>query len=376
MTTANAAGAAGDPGERRGLFEDQLADWTNDDVLQTKEARAALGAKHPAGLRVLDWPELRALFARYDPPATRHGRRDRRFGLFSVALAALGLGLAALAPLAVGAERYMGFAAAALTIGGLGLMAFHEFGASSKARWLAQRFGAERVRALYFQAVANNLDLVARAMTSDAALGEWKQARSRLLSLLPRPEDLPGQVPKLAGPVDDADAWVAPEWTPPPGPPEPSPDLDLLLSLLRGQRLDAQLDYVRRKLSDSLGAPGQRAAAVRRLSLLLLAAAAVTGAVAGVLLASGRAPADTDVKLALEVTVGALVVALALRVINDDRLLSGDAARYASYAEAVSKARTRFDAGDLAEKQAALREMEIVAYRDLRQFVGAHWRAR
>jgi hypothetical protein len=148
------------------------------------------------------------------------------------------------------------------------------------------------------------------------------------------------------------------------------------LSLLRGQRLDAQVDYVQRKLSDSLGAPGRRAGVVRALSKLLLAAAVMTGVIAGVLLANGQTPADTDVKLALEVMVGALVAVLALRVVNDDRLLAGDAGRYAAYFAAVSEARTKFDRGDLAEKLAALREMETVAYRDLRAFVAARWKAR
>jgi len=376
MTAADAQAFVDGAEERHGLFQDALADWTNDDVLLTKEARAALGAKHPTGLRVLDWPELRALFAKYDPPATRHGRRDRRYGVLSVALAALGLVLAVLAPLAVGFERYMEMAAAAVTITALGLIALHEFGENSKARWLGQRFGAERVRALYFQSVTNNLDLVARAMSSDAALGEWKVARARMLSYLPSPQDLPGQVPKLAGPASDDETWVVPDWTAPPSPPAPAAELNLLLSLMRGQRLNSQLDYVERKLSDSLGAPGRRAATVRTLGKLLLAAGVVTGVVAGVLLAIGKTPQDTDVKLALEVMVGAIVAALALRVINDDRLLSGDAGRYAAYASAVRKARDRFDAGGLPEKLAALREMEVVAYRDLREFVAAHWRAR
>jgi len=377
MTAAETQRPVDGADERHGLFQDALADWTNDDVLQTKEARAALGAKHPTGLRVLDWPELRALFAKYDPPATRHGRRDRRYGLLSVGLATLGLTLAALAPLAVGAERYMESTAAALTIAALALMAFHEFGQTSKARWLGQRYGAERVRGLYFQAVANNLDLVARAMTNDGALGEWKVARAAMLSHLPKPQDLPGQASKLAGPVEsDDETWVVADWAKAPAAPEASPQLDLLLLLLRGQRFDAQLDYVERKLSDSLGAPGRRAATVRLLSRLLLAAAVVTAIMAAVLLYTGRAPGDTDVKLALAVTVGAIVATLALRIINDDRLLSGDAARYAAYAAAARKARDRFDAGGPAEKLAALRDMEVVAYRDLREFVAAHWRAR
>ena len=377
MTTANRYALPGAE-EHHGLFHDALADWTNDDVLQTREARAALGARHPTGLRVLDWPELRALFAKYDPPATRHGQRDRRFGLLSLGLAALGLVLALASPLAIGAERVVEMVAAALVVAGLAIMGLHKFGTNSKARSLGQRFGAERVRALYFQAVANNLDLVSRAMANDAALGEWKAARARMLSYLPEPEDLPGQIPKLAGEVDDdAETWVAPEWSQAPNPPEPSAELDLLLSLLRGQRLDGQIDYVDRKLSASLGAPGQRAAVVRWLSRMLLAAAVMTGAIAGVLVVGmGRALGDTDVKLALEVTVGAIVAVMALAVSNDNRLLAGDATRYAAYFAALSKARARFDTGGVPEKLAALREVEIVCYRDLREFVGAHWRSR
>lgn len=373
------AGRHADPEaeQRHGLFHDALADWTNDDVLQTKEARAALGAKHPTALRVLDWPELRALFTRYDPPATRHGRRDRRFAMLSLGLAGLGLVLAMLSPLAIGAERMVEVAAAALVVAGLAIMAFHQLGAISKARVLAQRFGAERVRALYFQAVVNNLDLVSRAMANDAALGEWKAARARMLSHLPRPEDLPGQIPKLAAAApQDAETWVASEWSKTPPTPTPSGELDLLLSLLRGQRLDGQIDYVERKLSASLGAPGRRAAVVRWLSRMLLAAAAVTGLIAAVLVVMGRAPGDTDVKLALEVTVGAVVAFMALGVINDNRLLAGDAARYAAYFAALTKARARFDTGDLGDKLAALRDVEVVCHRDLREFVAAHWRAR
>ncbi|MBW8812132.1 MAG: hypothetical protein JF588_01795 [Caulobacterales bacterium] len=363
--------------QAHGLFHDALADWTNDDVLQTKEARAALRARHPASLRVLDWPELRALFAKYDPPATRHSQRDRRLGLLSVAVAALGLGLAALSPLAVRVGPVIEVVAAALVLAGLAIMAVHRFGAASKARALAHRFAAERARALYFQAVVNNLDLASRAIADDEALGQWKAARARLLADLPQPDDLAALIPQLAGPVgDDAEAWVSPAWSAAPEPPQPSAELDLLLSLLRGQRLNTQIDYVERKLSASLGAPGQRAAVVRWLRRLLRGAAVAAAVVAVALVAAmGRAPRDPDVKLALEVAVGAIVAAAALSVVNDDRLLGRDAARYAAYLAALSNARARFDTGGPAEKLAALREVETICYRDLRAFVGGHWRS-
>jgi hypothetical protein len=366
------------PEPAHGLFRDPLADWTNDDVLQSRQARAALGARHLAALRVLDWPELRALFGKYDPPATRHGRRDRRLGLLSVGLATLGLVLAMASPLAVGGEGVIEVAAAALVVAGLAIMGVHRFGAGPNARWLAQRYGAERVRALFFQAVVNNLDLAARAMTDDVALAEWKAAHRRMLSDLPEPEALPAQIPTLAEPVEDeAETWVSPAWSTSPAPPEPSADVDLLLALLGEQRLDGQIDYVERKLSASLGAPGQRALVVRALGLLLLGAAAATGLMTGVLIfGMGRALADTDVKLALGVTLGAVVAALVLSVVNDERLLTGDASRYAGYLAALSEARVRFELGGAPEKLAALREAEVVCYRDLRAFVAAHWRSR
>lgn len=372
------AGGAADGGVRVGLFNDPLADWANDDILLTKPARAMLGQKHLQGLRVLDWPELRQLFSRYEEPANRHGRRDRRLGLASVGLAALGLVLAAFAPLAVGGPlaRGVGVLAAGLTLTGAALTAVHWLDARSKARWLGNRFWTERVRGLYFQVIVNNLDLVARAMTDVTALAEWKQVRVRALDALPRPADLTQQIGRLAGAVGDDDVWVLPEWSRPPAPPSPSEGLDVLLPLLRSQRFDVQLAYVDRKLSMSLRTPRRRWEMVRKAGEMLPAAAVLAAATAGVALALGMTPADLPVKLALAVAGSATAIGLALRLVNDSLLLSDDASRYAWYSAAVLRARYRFDAGDLAEKVAALRDMEMVAYRDLREFVAAHWRAR
>jgi hypothetical protein len=93
-------------------------------------------------------------------------------------------------------------------------------------------------------------------------------------------------------------------------------------------------------------------------------------------LAMGRPLWGADVKLALGVAVGAVVGATALGLVNDHRLLVGDAKRYAALFDALSKARAKFDTGGPAEKLAALRTVEIVCYRDLREFVGSHWRSR
>ncbi len=359
-----------------GLFGDPLAGWSNDDILLTRPARATLGAKHLRSLRVLDWPELRAQFSRHDAPANRHARRDRRLGLGSVACAAAGLTLAGFAPLAGGAAAGVGGAAALLCLAGAALGGVHWLDRPASARWLGNRFWTERMRALYFQTLTNNLGLVAAAMRDDAALGEWKAARARALAALPLPDDLAGQIGRLAGEVGDDEAWVLPEWAPAPLPPEPSEELDIVLTLLRTQRFDSQIAYTDRKLGDSLRAPRRRSRAVRLGGQTLPAAAVAAATAAGLLMLTGQPAEGFAVRLALAVAGGAAAGALALRMLNDDLKLSEDAGRYAWYGAAVQRARASFDAGDLAGKLAALREMEVIAYRDLRAFVAAHWRGR
>lgn len=355
-------------------FGDPLSGWSNDDILLTKPARAMLGARHMRSLRVLDWPELRAQFTRYDAPANRHARRDRRLGLASVSCAAGGLVLAGFAPLGGLLTPYLGGAAALLCAVGALFGAVHWLDRPAKARWLGNRFWTERMRALYFQTLINNLGLVAAAMRSDAALGEWKAARARALAALPTPDDLAAQIGKLAGAVGDDEAWVLADWAPPPAPPEPSEELDIVFTLLRTQRFDSQIAYTDRKLGDSLRAPRSK---VVTLGAQLAPAGAVLAAItAGLLLLVGQPVDGMMVRLALALTASATVAALALRMVNDDLKLSEDAGRYAWYGAAVQRARTRFDAGDLSEKLSALREMEVVAYRDLRAFIAAHWRGR
>ena len=232
------------------------------------------------------------------------------------------------------------------------------------------------MRALYFQTLINNLGLVAAAMRSDAALGEWKAARARALAALPLPDDLAGQISRLAGAIGDDEAWVLPDWAPAPPPPEPSEELDIVLTLLRTQRFDSQIAYTDRKLGDSLRAPRRRSRAVSLGGQVLPVTAVAAAAAAGLLLLSGQDSEGTGVRLALALAGGAAAGALALRMLNDDLRLSEDAGRYAWYASAVQRVRARFDAGDLGEKLGALREMEVIAYRDLREFVAAHWRGR
>lgn len=370
----NAASDAPDAEARTGLFEDPFADWANDDILFTKPARMALGARRLPALRVLDWPELRALFASYDTPANQNARRDRRLALVAVGSAAAGLAAAAFAPLAPG--PWLGAAAAVLTLGGAGLAALHALDARPRARWLGARYWTERARALYFQTLINNLGLAAAAIEDDTALGEWKAARAQALTALPRFDDQAADVPRLAGVATEAEAWVVADWAAPPAPPPASASLELLFDILGRQRFDSQIAYAERKLGDSVRTPRRRSQALKLGGTILPVVAVAAAAAGGLLLALGRPPADLGVAVSLALAASACAGALALRLINDSLRVSEDAGRYARYAAAVMRARARFEAGDIAEKVAALREMEVIAYRDLREFVADHWRAR
>ena len=193
---------------RLSVFADPLAGWANDDVLLDKDARQRLGAEHPAALRVLDWPELRALFKQHEAPANQQARRDRRFGLASACAGVLGLVLVAFAPLAGSAGQPLGIAALGLAVGGGALAAWQRIAARSTSRWLGSRYWTERARGLYFQVLVNNLDLAARAMTDDRALAEWKMARARALEALPSAGDLPARIRDMAADVADDEVWI------------------------------------------------------------------------------------------------------------------------------------------------------------------------
>lgn len=364
------------PDASRAPFGDPLAGWSNDDILLTKPARATLGARHLRSLRVLDWPELRAQFSRHDAPANQHASRSRGLGLGSVASATAGLIVAGFAPLAGSSAPLIGATAASLCLAGIVSGAVHWLDRSAKARWLGNRFWTERMRALYFQTLINNLGLVAAAMRDDAALGEWKAARTRALAALPTPDDLTARIGKLTGNTGDDETWVLADWVRTPPPPEPSEELDIVFTLLRTQRFDSQIAYIDRKLGDSFRTPRRRSRVVQLGGQILPTVAIVAALCIGIMLLAGREPDGLMVRLALAVASGAVAAALALRMVNDDLKLSEDANRYAWYGASVQAARTRFDAGDPGEKLAALREMEIVAYHDLREFIAAHWRGR
>lgn len=373
MADASAPRDGGD--SRLAAFADPLAGWHNDDILLDKDARQALGAVQPQLLRVLDWPELRALFKQHEGPANQHVRRGRQLGLMAGGCGVLALAVAAVALLVPqGASVVVGAVALALAAVAGALFAARRLVTRSTELWLGSRYWTERARGLYFQVLINNLDQAVAAMTDNTALAGWKATRARALEALPPARDMADRVRALARDVSDDEVWILPEWREPPPPPTPSPDLDRLLERLRAQRFDVQIAYSRRKLGESMGAPRRRAEANAALAKVAMVVAAVAGGGAGLALLLGHGPETLVTRAAAAVALAAVGVVLGLRALNDALYPSAELVRFAGYNAAAVQARAQFDGGGLDAKIDALRAMEAHAYRDLRDFIASHAR--
>ena len=109
--------------------------------------------------------------------------------------------------------------------------------------------------------------------------------------------------------------------------------------------------------------------------VLTVAAVAAAGG-AGLLLALGLAPAGLAVKLLIALAAAATALALGLKAVTVSLYPSGDLARLGWFNAAATQARSQFDHGDLDARIDALRAMEALAYRELRDFIADHARGR
>lgn len=358
-------------------FHSPLKGWPNDDLLLTEEARDAVREQHPEAIEVLDWPELRALFALHDEAANGQSRSDRRLGVTSVVCGVLGLVAAAVAPLTGEYERVAGLVAFGFTLVGFLLAAVHWLGAKSKSLWLGHRLMTERARALYFQLLINDLDLASRAMHDEEALGTLRQRRAAAIQKIENTKAVPQIIRRIRDDITDSDFWIDASWAAPAsGKTQPSPQTDVLLSFLRDQRLGIQLAYTERKLGDSLFSSRRSLEVLRSVGDLLTFAAVGAGASVAILLLCGLGTASTPVRICLALAATASALVLGVRAISEGLGLAPDTARYEWYHAAVSRATDDFDRSDQAGKIVALRTMEGLVYREMRGFLAEHWRSR
>lgn len=373
-----------------GPLDDPFKYWPNSDLLIDDEDRAFFARRYPAFVSIFDWPELRSLFVIYDTAAASARKHSRRAGVFAIASGFLSLSVAAAVPLAdeftkssatsqLHTQAVLGGIAAAFAIVSILIGYTQVLKGEGKTLWLTNRFWSERIRQFHFQLIVNQLPtLVAALQAKD--LRPWLEFRAVELDRF-KHDYLRGVEDKIHHlDVDEAEdrPWVCPEWEHLGPVPSASAEFDALLELLEQQRFGIQERYAERKLRNGWHSPESRAQWVLKLSDALTAVlllATITVGVGSII--AFKVGANPMFRL-----IAGLVAALssssvvAMRALKEGLLFSADAERYRWYLAAVRSLYRRYEHADLVERVLLFRELEHLAYQEMRRFILAGSQAR
>lgn len=374
-----------------GPLHDPFKNWPNSDLLIDPEDRAFFARHYPAYAPIFDWPELRALFVSYDDAASQARRRSRRWGVLAVLAGFLSLSVVAAVPWAgeitkddphrqLVVQALLGGIAALLATASVLTGYTQLLTGKQKARWLTNRFWTERIRQFHFQLILSHLPQVVAAAQSAGALRGWLDFRAAQLEEF-KHDYLRGVEDKIQHlDLDEAEdsPWLNEEWDRPAPLPEDSPSFDVLLRILEEQRFGIQQRYAERKLRNGWHSPETRAQWVLKLSdtlTVVLLLATITAGAGSVLALGSHASPLMHFSAALVAAIASAGV-VAMRALKEGLLFSADADRYRWYLAAVRTLHRRFEHADRAQKIHLLRELEHVAYQEMRRFILSGTQAR
>jgi hypothetical protein len=256
----------------------------------------------------------------------------------------------------------------------------------SKQEWLINRFKTERLRQFHFQLILSELPMVVEAGINEKGQERWLKLRAEELDkldhhVLRRAEE---QLYHLTNDEAEDRPWISEQWRHALEPQsinrtdlEPHQNsLKRLLEILRQQRFGIQISYASLKRRAGLHSPATRAKVVHvlsdALSVILLAATAGMGVSYVLALCSSATPNGPVIS---SIVIFGLIASLSsagivgLRALKEGLLLSADAERYKWFDAAVKALEARFDAVDDSRKIDLLREMERLAYQEMRRFL-------
>jgi hypothetical protein len=152
----------------------------NDDLLLLEEDRKLASIKYPTIFHVLDHPQLRQLFSKYDTSANRAKRIGLIAGLWAIAFGFCALGIAAMGLLFRNPTKYS--IALAVISGVCGVLSFligsvGVLFASRKRNWLPCRLMGERIRQFHFQMIASRVPDIFASLKDDAAKASFLSKR-------------------------------------------------------------------------------------------------------------------------------------------------------------------------------------------------------
>jgi hypothetical protein len=360
-------------------FDDPLKNWPNSDLLIAEEDKAFFLRHFPAYAAVFDWPELCSLFVTYNGIAARARRHSRRAGVVAILIGFISLALAAAAPILdesspdLRVRAVLGGIAAALATVSMLIGYTQILKGKEKTEWLTNRFWTERIRQFHFQLIVNNLEAVVAAAQSDEGARSWRAFRAVELDKFQQ-DYLRGVEDKIHQMEEDEAEdrpWIFDEWEHQGRIPQDSQELDLLIKILERHRFGIQQRYSERRLTNGWHSPETRAQWVSKLSdsltaVILLATIVVgIGSVDAVFEHTAR-PYRLAAGLFAALASSSIV---AMRALKEGLLFSTDAERYRWYLAALRTLYRRFEHADTPRKIQLLRELEHVAYQEMRRFI-------
>ena len=366
-------------------FQDPLEGWTNDDLLLDDKEREHFCRRHPRLASVFDWPELRQAFEVHENPARQARTRSRRHGTVAVVFGFLGLALTAFTPYLAKllsfstlfpndpdtAERWVGGTAAALLVLGT-LFGFQQaLIGQGKRRWLINRYWTERIRQFHFQLIVNNLEKAAAAVGGDATLDDWRTLRQGKLAdfLHDAEKTLETAFDRLEDDHAEEDVWVDKAWRERPLAPPHTPELAELLEGLEELRIGVQERYTELKLKPGFHSPQTRAEWLHGASDAFTAAILLLTVAIGTIYFRGSEKPRLWLLGMLGVAGTLTAAVVALRVLHEGLLLRTEAERYRWYLVLVRSIARRFEKANAEERIRLLRELERLAYQEMRRFL-------
>lgn len=374
---------------RNKFFPDPLADWDNDDLLLTDRARMTVEAAYPAAFRILDWPELREEFAIHDRQAAAEKNKINRHGMWGAVLTTFGVSIVTIAPLLPPgwAQRLAVIPGCALVVIGALIGLSHLFFNDARNKWLIHRIWAERLRQFYFQFIINNLHDITTAMAEDAALASYRSTRNAILRAFMdmmqaklSSDTKRRAIQRIAADHQDTQTWTQFSWNEAStlaGFDETASNTQLF-ECLHYRRIEIQSIYATRNLVVGANGPRGMSLVAGKLADFLTVVFVISLFFAGYSIASSDSNGSRLPDILIALSGVAAACGLFLRLLDQGMGYSLDAERYELYLGQMELVKQRFEdaRSNMGAKVDALRQLEVYAYREMRQFLNIHLRSR
>ena len=239
---------------------DLLKDWPNDDILFTQSSRDYVKKHSPELFRVLDWPEIRAEFAKHDIPALQSKASNVKTGSLALIFSFLGLGISVLSTVNLDLETEVRSIAELFILTGIFFGLWHLWRSRHKKVWLGHRFWTERLRQFYFQFIVNNFDLALDATTNDNSKEKYLALRKNELAYMLK--DKPKTALLLIETISDVaetSPWINKKWDNAKPISSKHKNSFPLLEVLGRQRIGIQKEYTNRKMQSGFKSPTKQA---------------------------------------------------------------------------------------------------------------------